>query len=73
MTARTAVLHQAVVVDKEAALKHKHTKLMIADPLTKLVTGEAYHLIMVVVMGWMSCSTLERIIHARNKGVRRNK
>ena len=70
MTARNAVLHQAIVEKNEAGLEHKSTKLMIADPLTKPITGEAYHLMMAVVMGWMSCSSLDRLIHARNKGVR---
>ena len=73
MTARTAVLHQAIVENKEVGLEHKGTKLMIADPLTKPIIGEGYHLLMAVVMGWMSCSTLEKIIHARNKEVRRDK
>ena len=70
MTARNAVLHQEIIENKVATLEHKGTKLMIADPLTKPVTGEAYHLMMAVVMGWLSCVDLERIIHARNKGVR---
>ena len=69
LTARNAVLHEAIATNKEATLEHKGTKLMIADPFTKPLTGEGYHLMMAVVMGWLSCSALERIIHARNKGL----
>ena len=40
LTARNAVLHKAIVKNKEAVLKHKRTKAMIADPFTKPLIGE---------------------------------
>ena len=70
LTARNACLHEAIVKNKEALLLHKRTKLMIADPFTKPLQGEGFHLLMAVVMGWLSCEKLEQIIDARNKGVR---
>ena len=70
LTARNACLHEAIVKNKEALLLHKQTKLMIADPFTKPLQGEGFHLLMAVVMGWLSCEKLEQIIDARNKGVR---
>ena len=73
LTARNAVLHEAIGTNKEATLEHKGTKPMIADPITKPLTGEGYHLMMAVIMGWLSCSALEKIIHARNKGVHSKK
>ena len=71
--ARNAVLHKAIVKNKEAVLKHKGTKAMIADPFTKPLIGEGFHLLMAVVMGWLTCSKLESIIDARNKGVHSEK
>ena len=34
LTARNAVLHEVIVIRKQAMLEHKGTKLMIVDPLT---------------------------------------
>ena len=66
---RNAVLHKAIVKNKEAVLKHKGIKTMIADLFTKLFIGERFHLLMAVIMGWLTCSKLESIIDARNEGV----
>ena len=73
LTARNACLHEAIVKRNEALLEHKGTKLMVADTLTKPLVGEGFHLLMAVVMGWLSYNKLEKLINARNKGVRWNK
>ena len=73
LTARNACLHESIVKRNEASLEHKGTKLMVADTFTKPLVGEGFHLLMAVVMGWLTCNKLEELIDARNKGVRWNK
>ena len=73
MTARRAVLHEAIVTNKEAEVVYKYTKWMLADPFTKPLEGQGYQLLMNVIMGWMTVETVQKLIGPKVVGVRCNK
>ena len=42
LTARKAVLHEAIVENQECDLVYKNTKVMVADPFTKALEGASF-------------------------------
>ena len=72
LTARKAVLHEAIVENQECDLVYKNTKVMVADPFTKALEGASFQLLMNVIMGWLSIKRLEAIVGPKSTGVRCN-
>jgi hypothetical protein len=84
LEARRAIVYEQVVVEKSKKLMYMNTKDMLADILTKPLSGEAFYRFADILMGWKIPNLKEHLKHSKkNKndandqvktaGVRRNK
>ena len=52
LTARQGIMHEVIYTRKFAHLEHKYTEYMIADAMTKSLTGTLFTRFMNAIMGW---------------------
>ena len=52
LSARRGIMYEAICTRKFAHLEHKYTEYMIADAMTKIITGISFPRFMNAIMGW---------------------
>ena len=52
LSARRGIMYEAICTRKFTHLKHKYTECMIADAMTKSITGTSFPRFMNAIMGW---------------------